>query len=156
MHSGKRLLLLNGKLVDDLHVEAMVLADEARTYLESDAGRDLSDPFERMQFSCESLKVTTRLMQVIAWLLTQRAVARGELDPAESRSETYRLGDAAPSDPRYTRLFPAEMRTLIAASESLYLRTQRLEEQFMDRIVIGLVPANSPARDLMMMLETRI
>jgi regulator of CtrA degradation len=66
MHSGKRLLLLNGKLVDDLHVEAMVLADEARTYLESDAGRDLSDPFERMQFSCESLKVTTRLMQVIA------------------------------------------------------------------------------------------
>jgi hypothetical protein len=48
------------------------------------------------------------------------------------------------------------MRTLIAASESLYLRTQRLEEQFMDRIIVGLVPANSPARELMMMLETRI
>jgi len=74
--SGKRLLVLNNKLVDDLYVEAMVLADEARAYLELGAAieRALLDPFDRVLFSCESLKVTTRVMQVIAWLLTQRAV----------------------------------------------------------------------------------
>lgn len=157
-NSGTRLLVLNSKLVDDLYVEAMVLADEARAYLESDAGteRELPDPFDRVQFSCESLKVTTRLMQVIAWLLNQRAFARGEIDRAESRSEARRLGDAAPSDPVYTRRFPAEMRTIIAASESLYLRTQRLQEQFMERPVIGPMAAGCPARDLQRLLETSL
>lgn len=154
--SGKRLLVLNDKLVDDLYVEAMVLADEARAYLERGAiiERVLLDPYDRVQFSCESLKITTRLMQVIAWLLTQRAVVRGELSRAESRTEKYRLGDAAPSDSKFTRMFPDEMRTIIAASESLYLRAQRLEEHCLDRPVIGLVHPASPARDLIRLVET--
>jgi regulator of CtrA degradation len=154
--SGKRLLVLNNKLVDDLYVEAMVLADEARAYLELGAAieRALLDPFDRVLFSCESLKVTTRVMQVIAWLLTQRAVVRGEISRAESRAENYRLGDAAPSDPKCTRVFPDEMRTIIAASESLYLRAQRLEELYLERPVIGLVHPTGPARDLMRLLES--
>ena len=157
-NAGKRLLVLDCRLVDDLYVEAMVLADEARAYLESDAGsgQDLRDPFDRVQFSCESLKITTRLMQVIAWLLTRRAAARGEIDELESRTEIYRLGDASSSDPRYTRIFPDEMRTIIAASESLYLRAQRLEEQRLDRMAIGQVPVTSPARALRLLLENRL
>ena len=64
-----------------------MLADEARSYFDT-GGRDdrLSlDPLDRVGFSCESLKVTTRLMHVIAWLLTQRAVAAGELSRAQAR-----------------------------------------------------------------------
>ena len=77
------------KLVDGLYIEAMVLADEARSYFDT-LGRDdrLSlDPIDRVGFSCESLKVTTRLMHVIAWLLTQRAVA-----PASSAGPGGRSG----------------------------------------------------------------
>ena len=59
----------------------MLLADEARSYFEGRArvDRDALDPWMRVGFSCESLKVTTRLMHVIAWLLARRAVAEGEL-----------------------------------------------------------------------------
>lgn len=154
--SERRLLLLDGRLIDDLYVEAMVLADEARDYLEHAATREreLLDPLDRVHFSCESLKVTTRLMQVIAWLLSRRALARREISEAEGRSEKYRLGEAAPSDPQATRLLPMEMRGLIAASESLYQRTRRLEDQLMERPAAPPQPATSPARDLIMMLET--
>ncbi len=150
-----RLFLIDGKLIDDLYVEAMVLADEARSYLEKGATfeRELLEPMDRVHFSCEALKVTTRLMQVIAWLLSRRAYLRGEIDFTESRSEKFRLGDAAPSDPVSTRSFPGDMRVLIAASESLYLRAQRLEEQLVDRPLPGALPGNNPAHDLMAMLE---
>lgn len=157
MHNiESRLLLLDGKLVDDLYMEAMVLADEARAYLEKGAEieRELLDSMEKVHFSCESLKITTRLMQVIAWLLSRRAHARGEISLEECRSEKYRLGDAAASDPRFTRGFPGDMRVLIAASESLYMRTQRLEEQMVDGLKTVPVPGYSPARDLLALLET--
>ncbi|MET0137983.1 MAG: DUF1465 family protein [Sphingobium sp.] len=149
------LYLIDNKLMDDLYVEAMVLADEARTYLERGAvvERDLLEPVERVHFSCEALKVTTRLMQVIAWLLSRRAYMRGEIDFAESRSDKFRLGDAAPSDMASTRMFPGDMRVLIAASESLYMRTQRLEEQVIGRSPSLARQAHSPARDLIQMLD---
>src|ERR1044072_265029 len=89
------------KLIDGLYVEAMVLADEARSYFDL-AGRDdrlTLDPVDRARFSCESLKVTTRLMHVIAWLLTQRAVAAGELSQAQAGAAERRLGAAAGNDP---------------------------------------------------------
>ncbi|WP_342454590.1 DUF1465 family protein [Sphingomonas sp. H160509] len=86
------------RLIDALYSEAMLLADEARTYFD-EAGRverEALDPLIRVSFSCESLKVTTRLMHVIAWLLTQRAVQAGELRPprrARSRATPGRCAD---------------------------------------------------------------
>ena len=59
----------------------MLLADEARAYFD-EAGRDerlTLEPFARVGFACESLKVTTRIMHIVAWLLTQRAVESGEI-----------------------------------------------------------------------------
>src|SRR3990170_3001949 len=94
-------LQLTPKLIDSLYVEAMVLADEARSYFDRHGreDRDSLDPLLRVGFSCESLKVTTRLMHVIAWLLTQRAVEAGELTRAQARRPARRLGEAAESDP---------------------------------------------------------
>lgn len=154
--SGPRPFPMDSKLVDDLYVEAMVLSDEARAYLESIAGlqRERMTPIERLNFSCESLKVTTRLMHVIAWLLSRRALARGEIDEEEARSEKFRLGAAAPSEFGLVRSFPEEMRLIISASESLYARAQRLEEQLNDGGRTGAYPGRSPARDLMALLET--
>ncbi|NWN13409.1 DUF1465 family protein, partial [Escherichia coli] len=83
-------------LIDTLYVEAMLLADEARAYFD-ELGRDEREALEalnRVAFSCESLKVTTRLMHIIAWLLTQRAVDAGELMPHDALSSSRRLGDA--------------------------------------------------------------
>ncbi|WP_174298653.1 DUF1465 family protein, partial [Sphingomonas bacterium] len=92
---------LRQRLIDRLYTESMLLADEARSYFD-DGGRverDVLSPLSRVTFSCESLKVTTRLMYVIAWLLTQRAVMAGELPARDALDPSRRLGDAPVSDP---------------------------------------------------------
>ena len=72
---------ITSRLIDSLYTEAMLLADEARSYFD-DAGREersTLEPFARVGFACESLKVTTRIMHIVAWLLTQRAIELGEI-----------------------------------------------------------------------------
>jgi regulator of CtrA degradation len=141
---------LTPKLVDSLYVEAMVLADEARSYFDgpAEADREGLEPMTRVGFACESLRVTTRLMHVIAWLLTQKAVAAGELSAAEARVPDRRLGEAADSDHMLARTFPEDARTLIQASEELYERVRRL-----DRVTAEPAGAHSPALTLMRRLE---
>jgi regulator of CtrA degradation len=141
---------LTPKLVDALYVEAMVLADEARSYFDTN-GRDdrLSlDPVDRVGFSCESLKVTTRLMHVIAWLLTQRAVAAGELSPAEAGEEGRRLGEAPQTDRDLFPRLPAAAAGLVQASEDLYERVSRIDSGH-----VGQEPGGSPARSLLSRLQ---
>src|SRR6187431_796534 len=112
---------LTPKLVDSLYVEAMELADEARSYFDAAAREDRLElePVDRVGFSCESLKVTTRLMHVIAWLLTQRAVEAGELSRSQARRPARRLGDAPDSDEGLLAKLPDNARTLIHASRDL-------------------------------------
>lgn len=109
------------KLIDTLYMESMVLADEARSYFDQfgrDARADMT-PLQRVSFSCESLKVTTRLMHSIAWLLTQRA-PHGAQNP---------LAAAAPSDEATVTSLPDEARHLIRSSEDIYARIQRLDRK---------------------------
>lgn len=116
---------LTPKLLDSLYTEAMLLADEARSYFDRDQMmRDLS-PEISVAFSCESLKVTTRLMHSIAWLLNQKAINAGELSPSEASSDTRQLGYAPASDSFQVERFPHEAQSLVAASEDLYFRLQR-------------------------------
>ena len=138
------------RLVESLYTEAMLLADEARTYFDnaSRADRDALDPFVRVGFACESLKVTTRLMHIIAWLLTQRAVETGELSAASGRRPERRLGHAGASDPQVVEQLPGAARALISSSIELYERVRRLDEE-----ALSDQPAPSPARALMGRLE---
>ena len=138
------------RLVESLYTEAMLLADEARTYFDvgSRTEREALDPFVRVGFACESLKVTTRLMHIIAWLLTQRAIESGELNATSGRRPERRLGQAGASDAAVVAQLPAAARALITSSADLYERVRRIdEEQGNDR------PVPSPARALMGRLE---
>ena len=132
------------KLVDSLYMEAMLLADEARAYFD-EAGRgerDTLEPFARVGFACESLKVTTRIMHIVAWLLTQRAVETGEIAARDGRRPERRLGHANDSDPAVIA------QRLVTSSADLYSRVSRLDEgQLADE------PVQSPARALMGRLE---
>ena len=141
---------LTPKLVDSLYVEAMVLADEARSYFDRNGrdDRESLDPLLRVGFSCESLKVTTRLMHVIAWLLTQRAVAAGELTRSQAGESERRLGPAPESDEALLPRLPQAAMDLIRASEELYGRVLRLDEGS-----FGETPPGSPARSLLNRLE---
>ncbi len=141
---------LTPKLIDSLYVEAMLLADEARSYFDTH-GRDdrlTLDPRDRVGFSCESLKVTTRLMHVIAWLLTQRAVGAGELSRAQAGENERRLGSAPETDGELYLRLPHEAADLVRASEELYGRVARLDAGHFTQ-----EPAGSPARSLLGRLQ---
>src|SRR6476619_1668895 len=84
---------ITSRLIDSLYTEAMLLADEARSYFD-DAGREERsplEPFARVGFACESLKVTTRVMHIVAWLLTQRAIETGEIASRDGHRTERRL-----------------------------------------------------------------
>jgi len=138
------------RLIESLYTEAMLLADEARTYFDQEGRgeRALLDPFVRVGFACESLKVTTRIMHIVAWLLTQRAVETGEIAPSSASRPERRLGHAAESDPAVVGQLPPAAQRLVGNSSELYARVKRLDEEGFDE-----APVPSPARALMGRLE---
>ncbi len=136
-------LRVHRKMIDSLYVEAMVLADEARGYFDQGARveREALDPLGRVTFSCESLKVTTRLMHVIAWLLTQRAIDSGELSPRDALDPARRLGDAPVTDSGVIAQMPVDAQALINASIDIHRRVARLDGAQTDPM-----PADSPVQ----------
>ena len=137
---------IHRRLVDSLYVEAMLLADEARGYFD-EIGRDERDALAaltRVAFSCESLKVTTRLMHIIAWLLTQRAVDAGELAPGDALRPSRRLGEAPHTEDEVLAAMPAQATTIMLGSIDLYRRVARLDGALEEPAAMG-----SPARVMM-------
>jgi regulator of CtrA degradation len=137
---------IHRRLADSLYVEAMLLADEARAYFD-EIGRDERDALtalNRVAFSCESLKVTTRLMHIIAWLLTQRAVHAGEIAPGEALRPSRRLGDAPETETDVLAAMPGQAAAIMTTSIDLYRRVARLDAALEE-------PAESysPARNMM-------
>ena len=142
---------LHRRLIDSIYVEAMLLADEARSYFDENGRieREMLDPMARVAFSCESLKVTTRLMHVIAWLLTQRAVHAGELSVSQALEPSRRLGDAPLSEASVVADMPSGAQAMIHASVDLHRRVGRLDA--------AQTPAErlpSPARSMLDRLAT--
>ncbi|MEA1083103.1 MAG: DUF1465 family protein [Sphingomonas sp.] len=121
---------IHDRLIDSLYTEAMLLADEARDYFDAEGRleRETLDPLIRVGFSCESLKITTRLMHVIAWLLTQRAIDAGEIQPREALDPTRRLGSAPQFDADLVRALPVRAQGLVAASANLHRRVGLLDD----------------------------
>jgi regulator of CtrA degradation len=141
---------ITSRLIDSLYTEAMLLADEARSYFD-DAGREdraSLEPFARVGFACESLKVTTRIMHIVAWLLTQRAIESGEIPMLEGRRPERRLGHAQDSDPAVIQQLPNAAQRLINSSADLYARVKRIDEGGLEDEA-----PQSPARALMGRLE---
>jgi regulator of CtrA degradation len=120
------------RLVESLYVEAMTLADEARSYFDHGGvgERGKLDPVTRVAFSCEALRVTTRLMHVVSWLLVRKAVDAGEIGAREATASDRRLGRASDSDdPARFAMLPQRLRDIIERSRDLYERVSRLDVQ---------------------------
>lgn len=132
------------------------MADEARSYFDGSASLDdgVDDPLRRVAFACESLKVTTRLMHIIAWLLSQRAWQRGEIEQVDLTDEKYRLGRASHTDADLAASFPFAARALIDASQELYARVARLQDRLDAMSGAAATAMASPARALLDRLNT--
>src|SRR5580658_2688165 len=88
------------ELFDRTFQEGMELVEETAAYLDG-AGRQDSKLLSRnaaLAYAAESMRLTTRLMQVASWLLVQRAVREGDMAPEAALDASYRLGAEADPD----------------------------------------------------------
>lgn len=87
-------------------------------------------PAERLQISCEAMRVTARLSHVMAWLLAQKAVQAGEISP-KAAAAAYRLNEddicLLEGNAEASVALPEGLRDLLEKSRSLYVRVTRLD-----------------------------
>jgi regulator of CtrA degradation len=112
--------------------EGMLLVEETAAYLDG-PGREESRTLPRdaaLAYATESMRLTTRLMQIASWLLVQRAVAEGEITAEQARTEKnrVRLADVGPQTPDGALAqLPERLRELMAASVRMQARVLHLE-----------------------------
>ncbi len=115
-----------------LFQEGMDLVGETAAYLDG-PGRAESAHLSRegaRVYAAESMRLTTRLMQIASWLLVQRAAAEGEIGSDQVRQESNRIRIAAhgsaTTETEFDRL-PGGLRELIGLSARLHARILHLD-----------------------------
>lgn len=113
----------------DLLVEARGFA--AREYHKkrksSGSGRD------RLMCNRESFRLTSRLTQVMAWLLAQKAYQAGELSREDIAKDAFRLdgeGVCMDCSAAHDAELPRQLTSLLGRSYALYCRVRRMDRQF--------------------------
>ena len=123
--------LTNSAAFGTLFREGMDLVEETAAYLDGD-GRTEAKALERavsLTYATESMRLTTRLMQLASWLLLHRAVKEGEMTLTQANREKTKVklsaADPGPED-MITKL-PQQLQDLIARSMNLQSRVRRLD-----------------------------
>ena len=123
----------NLTLFDRTQTETLALLEEVRAFVAARRWDDLpSGTMINMLSVREALRVTTRLTQVLAWLLARRAVAEGEITAEEAAlSEKWRLGASSICRDRSGDAIvelPDTLHRVLERSYRLYVRVARLDE----------------------------
>jgi len=113
--------------------EGMSMVEETATYLDGRGRQEskLLPSKAALAYAGESMRLTTRLMQVASWLLVQRAVSEREMTADEAAKEKYRLGAREICRGRRLEamdLLPAKLVDLLERSAHLYERVDRLDQ----------------------------
>jgi regulator of CtrA degradation len=111
--------------------EGMDLVEETAAYLDG-VGRTEAKALDRtvsLTYATESMRLTTRLMQLASWLLLHRAVKEGEMTLTQANREKTKVklsaADPGPSD--MIEKLPSQLQDLIARSMALQGKVRRLD-----------------------------
>lgn len=122
--------LASSQAFSALFRDGMTLVEETATYLDG-AGRRESKALERpaaLAYATESMRLTTRLMQLASWLLLHRAVKEGEMSLAQVNQEKTKVKLANdPVNEDNLKLLPQTLADLIARSLKLLDHVRRLD-----------------------------
>jgi regulator of CtrA degradation len=123
--------LANSQAFADLFRDGMALVEETATYLDG-PGRVESKNLARagaLAYATESMRLTTRLMQLASWLLLHRAVKEGEMSLTQANKEKTKVKLSASDhhDPNNIELLPETLRALIERSQKLHGKVRRLD-----------------------------
>jgi regulator of CtrA degradation len=120
-----------------LFKEGMSLVEETADYLDGNgrnAARELPRPAS-IVYATESMRLTTRLMQLASWLLLHRSVREGDMSAERAREEKKKIHleklSTNMSGPGWDEL-PAEFRALITRSLGLQKRVERIDAAFLE------------------------
>lgn len=129
--------------------EGMNLVEEAAAYLDG-PGRAEAKALPRTEalaYASESMRLTTRLMQLASWLLLQRAVNEGEMSATQAATEKHKVKlshqEIAAAPDVFHRL-PARLRDLVAHSMRLQARIIHLDQLLYAR-ADAQIPATAPS-----------
>ncbi|HXD12566.1 MAG TPA: DUF1465 family protein [Xanthobacteraceae bacterium] len=123
--------LASSQVFATLFRDGMALVEETASYLDG-SGRQESKKLDRsaaMVYATESMRLTTRLMQLASWLLLHRAVKEGEMTLAQASKEKskVRLAACDPGDAKSIALLPGRLQELIGRSVRLQGEVRRLD-----------------------------
>jgi regulator of CtrA degradation len=121
--------------------DGMKLVEDTAAYLDGPGRREskVLDRAASLAYATESMRLTTRLMQLASWLLLHRAVNEGEMSLAQANKERMRIklpAEERPSSPPLqagegrmgeTPALPAGLDDLIARSKKLKDQVRRLD-----------------------------
>ena len=142
-----------------LFKEGMALVEETAAYLDGE-GREDSRQLPRaaaLSYASESMRLTTRLMQIASWLLLQRAVNEGEMTQAEAYSDKRRTRIAWQGVPMLetpNNAMPVDLLALIEASLRLQERISRLDKLLIEPIAVAATTAPHPLEAQMALIRT--
>lgn len=124
--------LAGSRVFTALFGEGMALVEETARYLDGD-GRADSGRLTRagaLTYATESMRLTTRLMQLASWLLLQRAVNDGEITVEQAAAEKAKVKlngfASATQGPGWDDL-PERLRDLVERSTRLQTRVRTLD-----------------------------
>jgi regulator of CtrA degradation len=125
---------VRSELFERTFQEGMEMVEETASYLDGEGRRDskLLSRTAALAYAGESMRLTTRLMQVASWLLVQRAVREGDMDPREASLPRYRIGAQAVCRAERVETIedlPEGLLRLLEASERLYDRVLYLDKR---------------------------
>src|SRR6201991_1554931 len=129
VHFSER--LTNSAAFGTLFREGMDLVEETAAYLDG-AGRAEAKALDRavsLTYATESMRLTTRLMQLASWLLLHRAVKEGEMTLSQANREKtkVKLSAADPGAEEMLAKLPPQLQELIARSMALQNKVRRLD-----------------------------
>jgi regulator of CtrA degradation len=144
--------LASSQVFAALFRDGMGLVEETASYLDG-AGRTESKKLERapaLVYATESMRLTTRLMQLASWLLLHRAVKEGEMTLAQAHKEKskVRLATCDPGDAKSIALLPAKLQELIARSTKLQAEVRRLDATMHSTPAIKIAVGNPVERQM--------
>jgi regulator of CtrA degradation len=123
--------ITNSPAFGTLFREGMDLVEETAAYLDG-PGRNEAKALERsvsLSYATESMRLTTRLMQLASWLLLHRAVKEGEmtLHQANREKTKVKLTAADPGPEDMVSKLPQQLQDLVARSMTLQSKVRRLD-----------------------------
>ncbi|GGZ29825.1 protease adaptor protein RcdA [Asticcacaulis endophyticus] len=141
-------------LFDRTFKEGMALVEETAAYLDGDGRRDsrLLNREDALAYAGESMRLTTRLMQIASWLLVQRAVREGDMEAADACEERYRLTPVQSSSADGAEKMPDGLISLLDRANRLYDRISHMDKRmFID--AESEVPAVNQVLNQMQLLQ---